>query len=126
MTRQLLPGVAEAEIGFATGAMYAYAAGMPKIGAALTTGAAATPIVAGSMVAGAFAGNVTESIVTNVSGSKKLGLGAGVVAAAGAGAAIGAAIGSVIPVAGTAIGAGSGAIIGGVVGLSTYLISKYW
>jgi hypothetical protein len=126
LTRQLLPGIAEAEIAFATGSMYAYAAGHTLLGSALASGAAYTPLVGGSMVAGAIVGNVAEGMVTNVTRSGTAGLAAGVLAAGGAGAVIGAAIGSVIPVAGTAIGAGTGAVVGGLVGLSAYVASKYW
>jgi RHS repeat-associated protein len=126
VTRSFVPGVAEAEVVFATGAVYAYAAGYATAGLALESAAAYTPIVGGSLVAGAFAGNVAESLAKNATDSRDAQLAAGVIAAAAVGAGVGALIGSVVPIAGTVVGAGTGAAIGAVAGLAGYLISKYW
>jgi RHS repeat-associated protein len=125
-TRTFVPGVAEAEVAFATGSMYAYASGYAGAGLALETAAAYTPIVGGSFVAGAMGGNLAEAGMAQLTSNRDAQLAAGVVGAAATGAAVGALIGSVVPIAGTVIGAGTGAIVGAVCGLAGYLIAKFW
>jgi hypothetical protein len=138
-TRTLVPGVVEAELAFTTGAVYAgyysavTATTSPALSSALAstavgleTAAAYTPVVGGSLVAGAIGGNVSESLAAKVTTNREAQLTAGVIGAAATGAAVGALIGSVVPIAGTAIGAGAGAAVGAVAGLAGYLITKYW
>jgi RHS repeat-associated protein len=125
-TRTFVPGVAEAEIAFATGSVYAYAGGYATAGLGLETAAAYTPVVGGSLVAGAIGGNVAESLAATATSRRDLQVAAGVIGAAATGAAIGALLGSVVPIAGTVIGAGAGAAIGAIAGLAGYIISKYW
>lgn len=120
LTRAAVPGVAEAELVFGTGAIYAYGAGYTTIGAGLTTAAAYTPVVGGSLVAGAFTGNLAEYGASRLGASEEVATGVGALGAAGGGAAVGALIGSVIPVVGT----GAGAAVGAVAGLIGYGLSK--
>ncbi len=120
LTRGLIPGVAEAEIGLSVGSMYAYSAGYTTLGGALATGAAYTPVVGGSMVAGAFGGNLAEGLAAHATDNTTVQTGAGVIGSAGSGALVGAAIGSVIPGVGTA----AGAAVGAVAGLVGYGLSK--
>jgi RHS repeat-associated protein len=120
MTRTVVPGVAEAEVGLATGAMYAHAAGYTTLGTALETGAATVPIVGGGLVAGAVVGNLAEAGVTSLGGTPVEAEGAGALASMAAGAGVGALIGA--PIAG--IGALPGALIGGAAGLGGYYLSK--
>ena len=125
-TRTFVPGVVEAEIGFATASTYAYAYGYATAGAAFETAAAYTPLVAGSAVAGAAAGHFVEGVARDMGASEGGGIAAGVIASAATGAAVGALIGSVVPVAGNVIGAGVGAAVGAVAGLGAYLITRFW
>ena len=138
-TRSFVPGVAEAELAFTAAALYAgyYSAitastsstlstALASTAAGLETAAAYTPVVGGSLVAGAVGGNVAESVAANYTSNKGVQLAAGVIGAAATGAAVGALIGSVVPIAGTVIGAGAGAAVGAVAGLAGYLISKFW
>ena len=125
-TRTFVPLVAEAEIGFATASMYAYASGYTTAGAAFGSAAAYTPIVAGSAVAGATAGHFAEGVARDLGASESGGITAGVIASAAAGATVGALIGTVVPVAGNVVGAGVGAIVGAIAGLGAYLITRFW
>lgn len=125
-TRTIVPGVVEAEVGFATGSVYAYANGYATAGIALETAAAYTPVVGGSLMAGATGGNLAEAAMAKATSNRDAQVAAGIIGAAATGAAVGALIGSVVPIAGTVIGAGTGAAVGAVCGLAGYAISKIW
>jgi len=120
VTRNVVPGVVEAEIGLAAGAMYANAAGYTAVGAALETGAAAVPVVGGSLVAGAVVGNLAEGGARALGASEGVAEGSGALAAGLTGAGVGALIGSP-----TGIGAPVGAGIGFVAGVGGYYLSRW-
>jgi RHS repeat-associated protein len=119
-TRTLVPGVAETELALTTGSVYASAAGYSATGAALSTAAAYTPVVGGSLVTGAVVGNLAEAGATELGANRDVAQGAGALAAAGTGAAVGALIGSAFG----GVGAGPGAAIGALAGLGGYYLSK--
>lgn len=135
-TRTLVPGVAEAEIGFTVASFYATsasasasaagytttAAALSTTATALGTAAAYTPVVGGSLATGAVVGNLAEAGATSLGASKEVAEGTGALAATASGAAVGALIGSVVPGVGTA----AGSAVGAVAGWGGYLISKYW
>ena len=121
-TRTVVPGVAEAEIGLATGAMYAHAAGYATVGTALETGAAYVPVVGGSLVAGAAVGNLAATGAAKLGASQEVAEGTGALAAAGTGAAVGALIGSAFG----GVGAAPGAVIGAAAGAAGYYLSRYF
>lgn len=125
-TRVAIPGVAEGEFILLSASQTATYYGYFGAATALETGAAYVPIVAGSAIAGAYAGHLADSAVTQATGSSEWGTVAGIGASAAAGAAVGALLGSVVPVAGNVVGAGVGAAVGAVAGLGAYLITKYW
>ncbi len=81
-----------------------------------------TGIAAGGLAAGGFVGGHVEPLVTEATGSRTVGVGAGTLAGAATGAAIGAAVGTIVPGVGTAIGAGVGAAAGAIGGF----VTSYW
>lgn len=120
LTRAVVPGVAEAEVALAGGAVYANAAGYTAVGAALETGAAAVPIVGGGLLAGATVGNLAEAGASKLGATREAAQLTGATAAMLAGAGVGALIGSP-----TVIGAPVGAAIGALAGLAGYALSKW-
>ena len=120
VVRATVPGVVEAEIALGGGAIYAHAAGYTAVGTALETGAAAVPVIGGSLIAGAVVGNLAEA------GARQLGASDAVAEGTGAGAAMlaGAGVGALIGAPAGGIGALPGAILGGAVGLGGYYLSK--
>lgn len=120
-TRTFVPFVAEAELGLMGAGMALYGAGYGAAGAAVVGAASYVPVVGGSLVAGAFAGNVAENMAREWGASSETAQNVGMLTAMGTGAAVGALIGSVVPGVGTAAGAVVGALAGGI----GYALSKW-
>ena len=120
-TRGLVPFVVEAELGLMGGGMALYSAGYASAGAAVFGAASYVPVVGGSLVAGALAGNAAENLARELGAGAETSQNIGMLAAMGTGAAVGALIGSVIPGVGTAAGAVVGALAGGI----GYALSKW-
>jgi len=101
--------------------MVLYSAGYTSAGVAVFGAASYVPVVGGSLVAGAFAGNAAENLAREWGATGETARNVGMIAAMGTGAAVGALIGSVIPGVGTAVGAVVGALAGGI----GYALSKW-
>ncbi len=119
LVRNAVPGVAEAEDALRIGAVYVAGSGFVRAAAAMETAAAAVPVVAGSAIVGAVAGNAAEAGAKALGVSNETAQKTGAVAAILTGAGTGALIG-----APTGIGAPIGALIGGVVGFAGYYFTR--
>lgn len=126
--RTFIPGFVEAEIGAISAPYVVASLGITNAtvvntaAAAAAAPTAAASVVVASAAGGYFVGDVVEEAITEWTGSRATGIGAGTLAGAGTGAAIGAAIGSIVPGLGTA----AGAIIGGAVGAIAGFIGSFW
>jgi RHS repeat-associated protein len=120
-TRTFVPFVAEAELGIMGAGFALYSMGYTAAGVAVFGAAAYVPVVGGSLVAGAYMGNVAESVAKDFGASDETAQSIGMLGAMGTGALVGALIGSVIPGVGTAAGALIGAFAGGI----GYALSKW-
>lgn len=142
----LVPGYGEAEAIVSSGAHHALAAQASATGSrvvsAITSRAAAaapaayssaatavTAVVAGvaitaatAYIAGGEVADVVERDVSEATGSRVVGIGAGTLSSVATGVAVGAAIGSVVPGLGTT----AGAIIGGGAALVSGLVRSIW
>lgn len=120
-TRTVVPLVAEAEAALQGGAQVAYGLRFASTGATLETAASFVPVVGAGAMVGAVSGNVVQSGIRNVGGSRDDGLIGGAWAATASGAAVGALIGS----AGAGVLSAPGAVIGAVAGWGAYMISNF-